>query len=194
MARPTVFLDRDGVLIRDVHLLTQVDQVELKPEATEALALLKFAGFALVVVSNQPVVARGLATEKQVEAVHDHIQGLLCQVGGPKIERFFFCPHHPNADIQAYRVNCHCRKPEPGMLLSAAQELGLDLNRSYLVGDRPSDILAGQRAGCHTIMVETGMHALPPIETAEHPQKPVEPDYRCTDILAAAKIILDEES
>ena len=190
MARPAVFLDRDGVLIRDVHLLTRPDQVELYACAPQAIRRLQEAGFAVVVVSNQPVVARGLASEQDVERIHAWIQELLRKSSGGQIDQFYFCPHHPNATLPQYRLACDCRKPRPGMLLRAAEEMDLDLGASYVVGDRISDIVAGQRAGCQTILVETGMHTAPPIESAEPLDESVEPDYVCADVGAAVEIIL----
>lgn len=190
MGRRAVFLDRDGVLIRDVHLLTQQDQAELQPGTAKAIALLQSAGFALVVVTNQSVVARGLAMEVQVEAVHSHIQEILRQAGGAEIERFFFCPHHPDANLPKYRVNCQCRKPRPGMLLKAADELDLELSASFMVGDRASDVAAGTRAGCRSIFLQTGMHDAPPIESPDSSVTWPEPDYTCADLKEAVDIIV----
>lgn len=176
MIRPAVFLDRDGVIIRDVHLLTRCEQVEIYDFASQAVRQLKDAGFVVVVVSNQSVVARGLASEKDVELVNARIQQLL---GGEGIDRFYFCPHHPNATLPQYRAVCSCRKPNPGMLLRAAQELDLDLKSSYMVGDRLSDVLAGQRAGCKTILVNNSKQF-------------VEPDYVCADLGKAVGVILEK--
>ena len=188
--RPAVFLDRDGVLTRDIGLLTRSDQVELYTYAPQAIRRLQEAGFAVVVVSNQTVVARGLASEQDVELTHARIQELLQKSGGGQIDRFYFCPHHPNATLPQYRVECDCRKPRSGLLLQAAQELDLDLGASYMVGDRISDIIAGQRAGCRTILVRTGMHTAPPIESPDALDMSVEPDYVCADLSAAVEIIL----
>src|SRR5258706_10633404 len=101
---PAVFLDRDGVLIQDVHLLTRPEQIVLLPGVVAALRDLSAAGFYLFVVSNQPVVARGMATEADVESVHAELQRRLTTEGGPVLKRFYFCPHHPNATLPQYRV------------------------------------------------------------------------------------------
>ena len=98
--------------------------------------------------------------------------------------------NRPNATLPQYRVECHCRKPRPGLLLRAAQELDLDLGASYMVGDRISDIIAGQRAGCRTILVQTGMHTAPPIKSPDAIDTSLEPDYVCPDLSAAVEIIL----
>lgn len=197
MSRRAVFLDRDGVVIRDVDLLTRCDQVDVYPSGPQAIARLRSSNFAVVVVSNQPVVARGLATEQDVEAVNTWIQEILTQqCQDSLVDRFYFCPHHPNANVAEYRITCECRKPQPGMLWQAARELDLDLSSSFMVGDRRSDILAGQRAGCRTILLETGMHTAPPIigsyRTGQ--QDPAglgfKPDYVCSDLNQAVDFIL----
>lgn len=183
-----VFLDRDGVLIHDVHLLSRKDQVQLFQGTPAALMALHEAGFALVVATNQTVVSRGLVTEQDVHEIHDRIQDLLLSAGC-QVDRFYFCPHHPNAKVAAYRRECPCRKPRPGMLQQAATELGLDLTSSWMIGDRVSDVVAGHLAGSRTILVETGMHLAPSIESDA--MSSVAPDHQCADIAAAAKIILE---
>jgi D-glycero-D-manno-heptose 1,7-bisphosphate phosphatase len=105
-----VFLDRDGVLIEDVDLVTSADQIRL------LLQSLRAAGFALVVVTNQPVVARGLATEEQVGEINAEIARRLAAQGAPGFDAFYFCPHHPRASLPQYRLDCDCRKPRPGLL------------------------------------------------------------------------------
>jgi D-glycero-D-manno-heptose 1,7-bisphosphate phosphatase len=189
-----VFLDRDGVLIRDVHLLTRSDQLQLTNGAPQAVHEMHRAGYTVVVVTNQAVVARGLASEQEVRGIHECIQDMLRAASVDPIDRFYFCPHHPNADLEVYRTNCTCRKPEPGLLLQASVDLGIDLASSWMVGDRISDIMAGHLAGCRTILVETGMHWAPPIESASASrQLTVSPDYRCVDLQAAACTILGEQ-
>lgn len=190
MSRRAVFLDRDGTLIEDVHLLTRREQVRLAPGAPGAVRALREAGFAVVVVSNQTVVSRGMATEGDVQAINQWIRQLLIEAGAGEIEGFYFCPHHPNATLPQYRVECECRKPRPGLLLRAASEMELVLWSSYMIGDRMSDIVAGHRVGCTTLLVETGMHTAPPIESAET-ESAVTPDVVCADLTEAADWILD---
>ena len=187
---PAVFLDRDGVLVQDADLLTDAAKFRLLPGVPAALARLRAAGLPLVVVSNQPIVARGLATEADVIGLHKLLQALLVQAGAPCLDGWYFCPHHPKANVPAYRLNCDCRKPQPGLLLRAARELGLDLSASFMVGDRITDIIAGARARCRTILVQTGMHSKPPIETAEPLDLSVQPDFTCAGLPEAADWIL----
>ena len=191
MPSRAVFLDRDGVIVRDVDLMTRRDQVELSPQAPQALHRLREVGFRLVVVSNQTVVARGLASEEDVNDIHDWIQHLL-QPYDVGIDRFYFCPHHPSATLPQYRVDCDCRKPRPGMLQCAAEEMNLDLPASFMVGDRPSDVIAGWRAGCRTILVETGKHTEPFIESGDMLEYTAEPDYTCPDLTAAVDYIIEK--
>ena len=188
MGARAVFLDRDGVLIRDVHLLVRREGVEVLPGVERALADLKGAGYLLLVVSNQTVVSRGLATEQEVEELNRFINGLL----GGILDAFYVCPHHPHADLPAYRTDCVCRKPESGMLLQGARDFGLELGECWMVGDRISDVVAGRRAGCRTVQVQTGAHLQEPIISASMPQDAPEPDFVCRDLPEAARMILGE--
>ena len=186
-----VFLDRDGVIITDTHLLTQFTQIQLLTGVAQALRDLARVGFKLIVVSNQTVVARGLASELEVQAINAEIQRQLEQEGGPVLDAFYFCPHHSQATLPAYRINCACRKPQPGMLLTAATELNLNLTASFMIGDRMTDIIAGFKAGCRTIWLQTGMHTAPPIETTGGLDLSVQPDYTCDNLRQAANWILN---
>ena len=158
-ARPAVFLDRDGVLIEDSHYLGSPDRVRLIRGSAEAVAALNRAGWPVVVVTNQSGVARGLFPPEAVDAVHDRLAELLRGFDA-RIDAFYACPHHPEAEVTAYRVECDCRKPRPGMLRAAAAELGLDLARSWVVGDRVSDLEAGAAVGARTVLVRTGYGTL----------------------------------
>lgn len=157
--RPAIFLDRDGVLIEDAHYLASPDQVRLIPGSAEAVAALNRAGWPVVVVTNQAGVARGLFPVESIAEVHAHLAALL-RTFGAEIERFYYCPHHPEAEVPAYRTRCDCRKPRSGMLLRAAADLGLDLSRSWMIGDRTTDLEAGAAVGCRTVLVRTGYGAM----------------------------------
>lgn len=144
--RPAAFLDRDGVLNQDLGYVHQVADFHWMPGAVQALRRLQDAGFALVVVTNQSGVARGMYTLADVDTLHAHMQRELA-AAGVTLTAIYRCPHLPDAQQPEYRLNSNCRKPGPGMLLQALQEHGLDATRSVMVGDRDSDVQAGLAAG-----------------------------------------------
>ena len=185
-----VFIDRDGVLIEDVDLLANPDEIRVLDGVPQALTSLEQAGFRLIVISNQTVVARGLATEADVCAMNAEVERQLTEAGAPHLSGFYFCPHHPRATLPAYRVACECRKPRSGLLVQAAREHDLDLTRSFVVGDRITDIVAGARVGCRTVQVQTGKHREPPIQTVDPLDDSVEPDHVCANLPEAAVWIL----
>ena len=152
-----VFLDRDGTICIEKNLMSSKDEIELLPRVGEAIKLLNDNNYNVVIVSNQPVVARGLCSEETVQEMNAYLEGLLKQ-DGAKIDRIYYCPHHPTkGDDPKYTRECDCRKPKPGMLLKAKEDLGLvSLADCYIVGDTIGDIRAGDLAGCKTILVRTG--------------------------------------
>jgi D-glycero-D-manno-heptose 1,7-bisphosphate phosphatase len=152
---PAVFLDRDGVLIEDVHYLSNTDQVRLIPGAAWAVKCLNYVGIPVVVVTNQSGVARGLFPEQRINSVHIRLDQLLAE-NGAFVHRYFYCPHHPTAGVGTYRIKCECRKPLPGMFYQSATELNLALQHSWMIGDKLSDLEAGSCVGCRTILVQTG--------------------------------------
>jgi D-glycero-D-manno-heptose 1,7-bisphosphate phosphatase len=143
--RRAVFLDRDGTLIEDVGYPRDPDRVRLLDGAVDALGALRRAGFALVVVSNQSGIGRGFVTQEEAEAVHARFVAEL-RARGIEPDDVRYCPHAPDE-------GCTCRKPAPGLLLAAAGELGLDLTRSFMVGDKPADAETGRNAGCRTVLL-----------------------------------------
>lgn len=185
--RAAVFLDRDGVVIEDMHYLSDVEQVRLIPGVAEAIQRLNTHDRAVVIVTNQSGVARGYFSEQQVEAVHAHLTMILAEAGS-RIDGIYYCPHHPMAGIGIYRRECSCRKPSPGMLLQAAQELGLDTERSWMIGDRISDIRAGQTIGCRTILVRTGQGVDVVLAAGE-----TQPTWVVPDLSAAVDALLDAD-
>jgi D-glycero-D-manno-heptose 1,7-bisphosphate phosphatase len=154
--KSAVFLDRDGVVIEDSHYVGDPSRIKLLPGAEETIAALNRAGWKVVIVTNQSGVARGLFSFDSVGAVHDRITMLLRPIQA-RIDAYFFCPHHPDADVLEFRAECDCRKPKPGLLRRAAKELGLDLAKSWMIGDRLTDLEAGAAAGCRTVLVRTGL-------------------------------------
>lgn len=187
MKRPAVFFDRDNTLIASDGYLGEPEKVALIAGAADAIARLRGLGFAIVVVSNQSGIARGMFDEAATEAVNARMSELLLEANAEaRIDGHQFCPHHPEAVIERYRVECDCRKPRPGMLLKAAGELSLDLSRSWLVGDAPRDIEAGAAAGCRTILfVDSSLSASP--ATLENGK--VKADFEVTSLKEAADVI-----
>ncbi len=153
--RPAVFLDRDGTLNEDVGHLDRLERLTLFPFAIDAVRLLHQAGFAVVVVTNQGGIAKGLVDESFVTDLHLRLTERFA-AGGGVIERFYHCPHDPLATVPAYRRDCDCQKPGPGMVRQAASELGLDPTRSFVVGDKWSDIGLARNVGATGILVRTG--------------------------------------
>ncbi|MDD4817264.1 MAG: HAD family hydrolase [Victivallaceae bacterium] len=150
------FLDRDGVVNEEVNYLHTPEETVLIPGTAEALRRLHEAGFLAVVVTNQAGVAKSLFPESDVGRVHRRIQELLA-ADNERIDDFFYCPHHPD-----FTGACNCRKPAPGMLLAAAEKWDIDLGRSFLIGDRMSDINAGRNAGlaeCYLVLTGYGKTA-----------------------------------
>ena len=154
MSRPAVFLDRDGTLVQEVPYLHDPERVALLP-GVAALGALASAGYALVVVTNQAGVARGLYDVAAVDRVHRRLRELLA-AGGVRLDAVLYCPHHPEGTVAAYARACRCRKPGPGMLETAAERLGLELPVSYLVGNHPTDVGAAVAAGVTPLFVATG--------------------------------------
>lgn len=150
--RPAVFLDKDGTLIDDVPYNVDPARICLTPGARDGVRALQRAGYALVVASNQSGVARGLFTVADLAGVRARIEALL----GLRFDAFRFCPHLPTGRVPAFSRVCECRKPRPGLLLRAARDLGLDLARSWMVGDILHDVEAGTRAGCRSALLLNG--------------------------------------
>ncbi len=153
--RPAVFLDRDGTVIDEVHYLNRVEQIRLLPGIPRALRDLAAAGFALVLVTNQAGVARGLLTEEILGELHAAL-GRSLQAEDVNLDGVYYCPHHPEHGPPEYRQVCNCRKPATGLLEQARDELDLDLKASWAVGDKVSDLEGAMRLGCRAILVRTG--------------------------------------
>jgi D-glycero-D-manno-heptose 1,7-bisphosphate phosphatase len=186
VARPAVFLDRDGVLNAAVpdpvsglpESPLHARDTRVLPGAAEAVAALLGAGWAVVVASNQPGAAKGKATLEELRAVHAAVRDAL-----PPLDGWRYCLHHPQGVAPQLSGTCPCRKPAPGLLLAAAFELDLDLPASWMVGDSDGDIGAGRAAGCRTILVE---HA----DTAHRRGAGPEPHARAADLAAAVALVL----
>ncbi len=153
-----VFLDRDGTLNRYVGFLRNIEQFELLPGAAEAVRAINNSGYLAIVVTNQPVIARGEVSIPELEQIHNKMETLLGE-GGAFLDAVYYCPHHPDKGFPGeraeFKIQCSCRKPKPGMLLKAAEDFNIDLSQSWMVGDSESDILAGKAAGCRTALIGT---------------------------------------
>lgn len=147
-----VFLDRDGTLIREVGHLHRRDQVEILPRVPEAIRLLRAQGFCVVVVTNQSAVARGLLTEEELGMIHEEINARM-EKEGAHLDGIYYCPHHPTEGKGLYQCDCDCRKPNTGMIVKAATDLGLDPSRSYVVGDQVIDMELADRVGAKGVRI-----------------------------------------
>ena len=185
-----VFLDRDGVINEEVGYLDSLDKLKVIPCAYEAIKLINESGMKAVVISNQAGVARGLITEEFVKKTNNHLQ-LILRERGVYINNFYYCPHHPTEGEEPYRQICDCRKPAPGMFLEAARDLNIDLELSYMVGDRFLDMEAAKKAGVKGILVRTGYGK--ELLQDDGPNKATpenKPDFIAEDILEAIRWIL----
>jgi D-glycero-D-manno-heptose 1,7-bisphosphate phosphatase len=153
-----VFIDRDGTLIEEAGYLNRLDRLALFPYSVDAVRALNRGGLAVVLITNQGGIAKGILDEAFLERAHGVILDRL-RAGGAAIDGIFYCPHHPEGKIESLSVRCDCRKPRPGLLQKAARELDLDLPRSFVVGDRVKDMQAGRAVGARTVMVRTGYGA-----------------------------------
>lgn len=151
-----IFLDRDGTINKYVGFLREIEQFELLPNTSEAIKKINNSGYLAIVVTNQPVVARGEVTFEQLDQIHNKMETLLGK-DGAYLDGIYFCPHHPHkgfeGEIPELKVECECRKPKPGMLFQAAKDFNIDLSKSWMIGDSDNDILAGENAGCFTARV-----------------------------------------
>ena len=153
--RPAVFLDRDGTVNEDVGYLSELSHLTLYPWAIDAVRLLNRAGYLVVMVTNQGGIGRKMIRPEFVGELHAVIDARLA-AGGARADGWYFCPHHPEALVDELRQECRCRKPAPGMALDAARDLGIDLARSWVIGDKWIDVQLGQRIGGRGVLVRTG--------------------------------------
>lgn len=175
---PAVFLDRDGTINVDKHYVHRPADWEWIPGAPEAIRRLNDAGYKVVVVSNQSAIARGMCKQEDVDRLHQFVSEALEKIGA-RVDAYYFCPHHPEFGD---KVVCDCRKPKPGLILQAAKDLRIDLGRSWLVGDKSSDIAAAKAAGIKGILVKTGYGT-------EDMHKEPRPEFVVADLTAACDII-----
>jgi D-glycero-D-manno-heptose 1,7-bisphosphate phosphatase len=190
MKRPAIFMDRDGTLSEEVGYVNHLDRYRLLPRSLEAVRLINRAGFLAIVTTNQSGVARGYFSDALVQEVHTRLLGWMSE-GGARLDAIYYCPHHPAEGAPPLRADCDCRKPRPGMILRAVREHGIDLRRSYGIGDSRADIEAAAGAGIPGILVLTG-YGRGLVEHQRHTLKTAPLEIK-TDLLEAVRFILDRE-
>lgn len=184
-----VFLDRDGTIIQHVEYLTNISQARIIPRAADVIKALNKLGFLVIIITNQPVIARGLIKPYEVEAIHSVLIKRLKKKGA-KIDAVYFCPHHPemHSDVpehaRQYRIACNCRKPSPGMIIAALKKFNVDYKKSFMIGDSIIDIVAGKRARLKTILVKTG-----PGHRLDEKHNDEKPDFIVRNLSEALKVI-----
>ena len=186
MKQRAVFIDRDGTLVHPRHYPSRPGELRVYKDIGPGLRELQRLGFRLVVITNQAGIARGYFTEEDLQCMHEFLARTL-EREGVRLDAIYYCPHHVAGVIPRYAIACDCRKPQPGMLLQAAADLKLDLQRSWFVGDILDDVEAGNRAGCRTILVDLG--------TEQSPEAPIRfPDFVARSTRHALDIIRACES
>src|SRR5215813_6021018 len=188
MKRPAVFMDRDGTLSEEVGYINHVSRFRLFPYSAQAVKILNENGWLAIGVTNQAGVARGYFSEAMVLAVHDRLNGEL-KVGGARLDAIYYCAHHPSVGEPPYRLDCDCRKPKPGLIQRASQDFPIDLSRSWMVGDRYSDIELATNAGLRSAFVLSGYGR----GEWEHQRSSWQhqPDLICEDLLSAVQSIVE---
>ena len=189
MKKRAVFIDRDGTLSEEVGYINHVSRFMLLPHSAEAIRSLNDAGVPAVLVTNQAGVARGYFPEERIAEVHARMKELLGK-DGARLDGVFYCPHHPTSGEPPYCMKCDCRKPAPGLVMKAAEELGLDAGNSYIVGDKFSDVQLARNLGCKGVLVLTGYGR----GQWEYDREKygIEPDYVAENLLDAVKWILED--
>ena len=185
-----VFLDRDGTIIEDRDYLSDPKDIKLIPGSVEAVKAINDMGFKTIVVTNQSGVARGYFPEKSIAEIHGKLKELFNEEGA-QIDGFYYCPHHPTAGEGQYRIECHCRKPETGMLDAAVRDFDLDPSNSYVIGDKLIDIELAQRADATGILVKTG-YGKKELKTLSDNSE-ITPMHIAEDLLDAVEWIKREE-
>lgn len=180
--RRAVFLDRDGTINVDIHFPHRIESLEFIPKAIDGLKLLATLPLEIIVASNQAGIALGIFTREQMSQFNTELRSRIEHAEG-RIDAFYFCPHLEAKHLSPEDSPCACSKPSPGMLLEAAKDFELDLSRSFLIGDKSSDIAAGKTAGCVAILVKTGKAG------KEEGAPPVEPKYITKNLYEAALIV-----
>lgn len=189
MSKIAVFIDRDGTISEEVGYVNHISRFKLLKNSALAIKMLNEAKILAILATNQAGVARGYFSEDLVKKVHEKLQ-LDLKNEGAYLDAIYYCPHHPSVGPPEYRIDCNCRKPKPGMILKAKEEFNIDLTKSYMVGDKISDIEFGKKLGLTSVMVLTG-YGLGEYEHQRNEWK-VMPDFVANDLLDAVKWILND--
>jgi D,D-heptose 1,7-bisphosphate phosphatase len=192
MRKRAVFLDRDGTLVLERGIVVSATQLILMEGVCDGLIKLHEAGFELIMVTNQAVVARGLIDVNGLDEIHESFQQMLVAAGARRLDAIYACVHHPQANLLEYRVDCACRKPRAGLLELAAKERGLELSKCYLIGDRLTDIAAARRVRCRSVLVQCEGNLPTPIVTNDDYLPYAEPNVVCPNFTDAANWILND--
>jgi D-glycero-D-manno-heptose 1,7-bisphosphate phosphatase len=188
--KAAIFFDRDGTLSREVGYVNHLSRFELYPFSVDAVRLVNRSGLLAVLITNQAGVARGYFPESLVTEVHAHLNAIMAG-GAARLDGIYYCPHHPTVGPPPYRLDCDCRKPRPGLLERAARELGIDLKRSWVIGDRHGDIELAARVGARAALVKTGYGIGELTYHAQGWQR--QPDLVAENVLDAVAQILSRE-
>ena len=175
-ALPTVFLDRDGVLCKEMSYVTKADELYVFPFSKACIEAFHSLGYLAIIVTNQSAVARGLVSEGEIQKMNVLLKS---EIG---VDDIYYCPHHPEGIVKKYSITCDCRKPKTGMITRALLEHDIDIEESWMVGDRSSDILLGQNAGLNTVLLESGYGTV-------RMEQQVEPDYVLDDLRDVVKLL-----
>ena len=191
MSSKAIFIDRDGTLNEDVGYISDPKEFRLFDFAPEAVRLINNSGFLVIVLTNQSGIARGFLTEEILGRLHDKMESELAHQGA-RIDRIYFCPHHPEIGEPPYKVDCDCRKPKSGLILQAATEMDVNLKKSYVVGDRYRDMEMGQAVGATGVLVLTGFGR----EEARTPpaNRLQQPEHVAENLVEAVRWILNREN
>ena len=180
-----IFLDRDGTINKYKGFLRNIDQFELIPNITDAIKKINSSGYLCIVITNQPVIARGEVTWDELEEIHNKMETEL-GFEGVYLDGIYFCPHHPHkgyeGEVVGLKIDCDCRKPKPGMLIKAAEDFNIDLSQSWMIGDGENDVKAGMAAGCKTVLVNG--------EGSDHKEGDFGQNYTCKSLLEFVEKLL----
>lgn len=185
-----VFLDRDGTINKYVGLVKAADDLELENKASDAIRLINQAGYLAILITNQPVIARGDCSIEELRNIHNKLETLLGE-DGAYLDAIYFCPHHPDigypGERKEYKIKCKCRKPETGLIDKAVERFNIDLSESYIIGDTTRDVMTGVNAGIHTILLRTG-------ECGKDQKYDVKAEKMADNLLEAVEYILEGDA